>query len=173
MRSTLLAVALAAVTFTAAQAAPVSVAKVSVAIGPELAAQAQTYGQGELDSLAAELKGDVEHALSRGGGLSASGGELKLVLVDAKPNRPTFKQLSDRPGLSMMSFSLGGARIEARLVQPDGSAQIGRYAWYETDILLTPHKWTWSDAYWAFEQFADALAHNPDDLLRKESAKTP
>ncbi|QUD88722.1 hypothetical protein [Phenylobacterium montanum] len=172
MRAKILVTALAVAALAASLAPAASATTVSVSIGPELSAKAQTYGQSELDGLASQLKSEVEHALAGHGQLGPGGGELKLVLADAKANRPTFKELGDRPGLSMMSFSIGGARIEGALVKPDGTSTPLSYEWYETDIRQAPHKWTWSDAYWTFEQFADAFVRHPADLTKK-SANVP
>ncbi|HZZ34176.1 MAG TPA: hypothetical protein VFE03_00525 [Caulobacteraceae bacterium] len=159
MKSLILAAALTATMATAASAAlPTPISEVSVSIGPELQAKANKYGQKDLDMLARDLKRDVERALARSGSAGPGGASLQLVLVDAVPNRPTFKQLGDHVGLSYDSFGVGGAAIEGAIVYPDGRRQPVRYKWYETDIRQTPNLWTWTDAAWTFEQFADRLA---------------
>jgi hypothetical protein len=138
----------------AANAAP---AEVQVQIGPKLQkAAADSLGVKEIDRLAADLKRQVERELGRTGVLE--GARVELTLVDAKPNRPTFKQLGDRPGLSYESFGLGGARIEGRAVAVDGAVTPIRYEWYESDIRYAPYRVTWSDADTAFSQFARGLA---------------
>ncbi|HWA61346.1 MAG TPA: hypothetical protein VG939_08220 [Caulobacteraceae bacterium] len=151
MRSIILAAALAVAGAAAAQPP----ANVTVAIGPELQAKASLYGQRDLDQLADELRHDVERALAR----SHQNVQLKLVLADAKPNRPTFKQLGDTPGLSMQSFGVGGATIEGVATRPDGSTEPVHYRWYESDIRQARHNSTWGDAGWTFQQFADNVAH--------------
>jgi hypothetical protein len=156
----LMAAPIAAASLAAAQAAPAhAVAQVNVTIGPELQAKAKIYGQRELDTLARELKRDVETAVRRHGGATAEGGQLNLVLADATPNHPTFKQLGDTPGLSMQSFGIGGARIEGALVHADGTSEPVRYAWEESDIRQSYGQSTWGDAEWVFQQFADRVAH--------------
>lgn len=139
---------------TAANAAP---AEVQVQIGPKLQkAAADSLGVKEVDRLAADLKRQVERELARTGVLD--GARIELTLVDARPNRPTFKQLGDRPGLSYESYGVGGARIEGRAVAVDGAITPIRYEWYESDIRYAPYRVTWSDADTAFGQFARRLA---------------
>jgi len=160
MKAMFLAGLLAATSVSVAHAAaPHAVATVSVTIGPELQKKAETYGQRDLDDLARELKGDVVQALQRKGGLTPSGGELRLVIADATPSHPTFKQLGDRPGLSMRSVSLGGARIEGVLVRPDGTTEPVRYEWKEDELWMSRTQSTWGDADRAFQMFADRVSH--------------
>ncbi|HEX5380344.1 MAG TPA: hypothetical protein VFW47_17330, partial [Phenylobacterium sp.] len=117
--------------------------EVQVKIGPKLHDQAvRELGLREVDGLAADLRRQVERELGRTGVLE--GARLELTLVDAKPNRPTFKQLGDKPGLSYESFGVGGATIEGRAIAVDGSVTPIRYRWYETDIRNAPYRMTWS-----------------------------
>jgi hypothetical protein len=127
---------------------------VSVAIGPKLQEKADEYGQRELDFLARDLKVSVESRLARAG----SSGRYELVLVDAKPNRPTFEQLGDRPGLSPLSWGVGGATIEGAYVAPDGARTPLAYRWYESDIAWARFESTWGDAQAAFDRFGNRLA---------------
>lgn len=149
-----LAVALAALTFGAAQASAPNVASVEVAIGPDLAGQADKLGARELDHLSRDLRRTVERQLARDGLLGQDGGQLRLVIDDAVPSRPTAQQLLSRPGLSMESFGLGGARISGEYVGADGVRTPIRYSWYETDIRLAAGNVTWSDANTAFARLA-------------------
>ena len=159
MKSLFLAAVIATgVTGAAHAALPTPVSDVSVTIGPQLQAKASKYGQRELDMLAKELKRDVERSLARTGSAGPGGGSVQLVIADAVPNRPTFKQLGDHVGLSYESFGVGGATIEGAIVYPDGHSQPVRYQWYETDIRQAVNTWTWTDASWTFQQFADRLA---------------
>jgi len=137
-----------------ALAAPASV---TVSVGPRLQEKARTdLGVREVDRLADDLRTEVQRQTSRTGVLD--GARIELTLVDAMPNRPTFEQMARRPGLSMSSFGIGGARIEGRAVAPDGTVTPLRFAWYETDIRYTPYRVTWSDAHTAMERFARRLA---------------
>lgn len=138
---------------TAANAAPASV---HVAVGPKLEAKAvKTYGVRDVNELADSLKTEVTRRLVRTG--AYDGARIELTLVDAVPNRPTFKQMGDTPGLSMMSFGVGGAKIEGRAVAPDGKVTPLSYSWYETDIREVRGHATWTDAQWTIDRFASKL----------------
>ena len=139
---------------TAAFAVPASV---SVTIGPELQKKAvEKYGVRDVDRLGAELGKSVVRELNRTG--AYDGARIELTLVDAVPNRPTFKQLSDKPGLSFESFGIGGAKIEGHVIAPGGAVTPLKYSWYETDIRQTWGNSTWSDAQWTISRFASRLA---------------
>lgn len=150
-----LAASIAALALVATSAAAQS-PQVSVAIGPRLAGKADDLGARELDFLARELSRSVETRLARSG--TMAGGRLELVLVDARPNRPTFEQLGDTPGLSMESFGLGGAAIEGAFIAADGSRTPVSYRWYEHDLSSARHASTWADAETAFDRFGNRLA---------------
>lgn len=157
MRPIVLAAALALAGGSSALAAPgPTPAQVQVAIGPELQAKAEkTYGVRDVRDLADELKQQVERRLARTG--AYAGARIELTLADATPNRPTFKQLGDKPGLSFESFGVGGARIEGRVVAPDGKVTPLSYRYYETDIRYARHQSTWADAQWTIQRFAYRL----------------
>lgn len=155
LTTTLSAMALAA----AAHAAPLGpVADVNVTIGPKLQAKADQYGQRDLDYLAAELRESVQKALERAGGLSADGATIELVLEDAVPNRPTFRQMAIKPGLSYESYGIGGAKITGVLTTADGRQVPLGYGWYESDIRWSQSAGTWMDAENTFDRFARRLA---------------
>lgn len=157
MRILTLAVVAALAGAPAALAQTSAPASVHVTVGAELMKKATTtYGVAEVERLAAELQADVSREVGRTGVLS--GGKVELVLVDAVPNRPTFKQMGDKPGLSFQSFGLGGAKIEGQLISVDGQVTPVSYKWYETDIEHAWPKSTWSDAQWTFDRFAGRLA---------------
>lgn len=155
LTTTISALALA----VAAQAAPLGpAADVNVAIGPELQAKADQYGQRDLDYLAAELRESVQEAFERAGGLSAGGATIDLILEDALPNRPTFRQMALKPGLSYASFGIGGATISGVLTTADGRRVPLSYRWYESDIRWSQGAGTWMDAENTFDRFARRLA---------------
>ncbi|WP_309087942.1 hypothetical protein [Phenylobacterium sp.] len=163
MRTLALAAAALLASASTALAAP---AAVSVAIGPELQEKAEkTYGVRDVTRLADDLRQDVERALAKSG--AHQDARIELVLTDAKPNRPTFKQLSDTPGLSMQSFGVGGAAIEGRIVAADGAVTPVTYRWYETDIRQAWGDWVWSDAQVSFDRFARRLARNDTRLAQR------
>ena len=162
MRLIALSVAALLASATTALAAP---ATVSVAIGPELQTKAEkTYGVREVRDLADDLRSSVERSLARTGAMENT--RIELTLVDAKPNRPTFRQLGDTPGLSMESFGIGGATIEGRIVRADGSTAPLAYRWYETDIRQVYGHATWTDANWTFNRFARRLARGEEVASR-------
>jgi len=138
---------------TAASAAPASV---NVTIGPELQVKAaKSLGQRDVNDLAAELRTQVEKQLAKTG--AYDGQRIELELTDVQPNRPTFKQLADRPGLSYESFGIGGARIEGSAIAPDGKVTPISYRYYESDIRYARRGGTWADAEWTIDRFAYRL----------------
>lgn len=154
MRTLSLAIAVVLASATTAFATPESV---SVSVGPELQAKAlKTFGERDVNDLAKTLRTTVERRLSKTG--AYDGARIELVLTDATPNRPTFKQLSDTPGLSLRSFGVGGASIEGRAIAPDGKVTPLRYSYLEPDIRWSSRGATWSDAENTFEQFAAELS---------------
>jgi hypothetical protein len=145
-----------------ALAAPASV---SVTLAPELQKKfTKTYGQREADMLSADLKRVVERSLAKSG--AHDGARVELTLTDAVPNRPTFKELGDKPGLSIESRGIGGAAIKGRIVEADGAVLPVDYHWYETDIREVRGYWTWSDAEWVFDRFARRLAKG-EEMARR------
>ncbi|KQY26103.1 hypothetical protein ASD38_20365 [Caulobacter sp. Root487D2Y] len=144
-----------------ALAAP-AVSTVKVSIGPALADQVDEIGQRDLDILTAELRRTVEKRISP----SPDGGVLTLVIDDARPNRPTPRQLMTTQGLSMSSFGIGGARISGDYLDPAGNRTPIAYSWYETDIRWAPYSSTWHDAEAAFDRLAVRLARDQFDEKR-------
>jgi hypothetical protein len=162
MRLLALSAAALLVSATTALAAPPSV---SVTVAPELQQKFdKTYGIREARELTADLQTSVEKSLARTGAYEDA--RIELTLVDVKPNRPTFKQLGDTPGLSFESFGVGGADIEGRIIAADGTEIPVGYRWYETDIRQVRANWTWSDAAWTFDRFARKLARG-GELARR------
>ncbi|MCR5875681.1 hypothetical protein LRS10_16820 [Phenylobacterium sp. J426] len=156
----------AAALLASASTALAAPATVSVTIGPELQAKAEkTYGVRDVQRLADSLRGEVERRLTKSG--AHQDAQIELVLTDAKPNRPTFKQLADTPGLSMESFGIGGAAIEGRLIAADGTVTPLSYRWYESDIRQAYGDWVWSDAEVSFDRFAARLARNDARLAQR------
>ena len=140
-------------------------ALVSVSIAPALQAKAaKTLGVREVNDLADQLRARVERRLAKTG--AYEGARLELVLVDVQPNRPTFKQMADKPGLSFESFGVGGARIEGRAVTADGVATPLGYSYYEPDIAQAAMRATWSDAEWTIDRFAYRLGRGEGGVRR-------
>jgi hypothetical protein len=138
-----------------AAAAPASV---TVTVGPELQAKAaSTLGQRDIDELAAHLRKAVERQAARTS--AYDGAHIVLELTDARPNRPTFKQMADQPSLSFESFSTGGARIDGHIIASGGAMTPISYSYYEPDIRNARLSSVWADADWTIERFAYALGH--------------
>ena len=136
-----------------AQAQP---AGVSVSIGPDLQQKAEALGEPEVRRQADALATTVSDALTRAGALE--GAQVNLVLTDIKPNRPTFEQMADRPGLDgQRSISIGGATIEGEVVTADGQHLPVRYDWYSNSLADVRGFNTWQDAERAFDRLADNL----------------
>lgn len=162
MRLIALSAAALLLSASATLAAPASV---TVTVGPELQKKFEkTYGVREAGDLTSDLRESVETALARSG--SHDGARIELVLTDVKPNRPTFKQMADIPGLSMQSFGVGGAAIEGRIVTADGQERPVKYSWYESDIRQSYANWVWHDAEWTFDRFARRLARGQEVARR-------
>lgn len=156
---------IAATVLAIAGSAAAAPATVSVALKPELQTKFEkTYGVREAEFLTRDLQTTVEKSLARKG--IYEGGRVELTLVDVKPNRPTFKQLSDTPGLSLQSFGIGGAELSGRVITADGAETPISFRWYETDIRQAYGNSVWSDAEWTFDRFARRLA-NGEQLARR------
>ncbi len=115
------------------------------------------YGERDLSELAERLQKKFEKRLVKEG-LSVDADAdtiMRLVITDAKPNRPTFKQLSKEPGLSFQSYGTGGASFEGEVLTAGGES-LGElsYAWYEWNIEDAYFGGTWSDAHRAMDRFA-------------------
>jgi hypothetical protein len=156
MRTFAIAVAALLASATAAFAAPASVV---VTVGPELHAKAvKTLGVRDVNELAVRLQTTVERRLAKTH--NYDGARIELVLADAQPNRPTFKQMGDRPGLSYESFGIGGAEITGRAIAANGAVTPINYRYYESDIRWARRGGTWADAEATFDRFADNLRHD-------------
>src|SRR5690606_23257679 len=131
-------------------------AAITVTLGPDVQEQADELGVREVQEQADRLAVVVQQALARDGALD--GARIELVLTDLKPNRPTFPQAADRPGLDMIrSRSIGGAAIEGRITTADGQTLPVSYDWYSPSIRDVRGYSTWQDADRAFERLAANL----------------
>lgn len=119
------------------------------------------YGERDLNRLVERLEDRMEKQLTKRGVTVSEGADtvMRLIITDARPNRPTFNQLSKEPGLSYRSFGNGGAAIEGEIIQAGGES-LGEfsYAWYENDIDFAAHSGTWTDAHRALDRFARKTA---------------
>ncbi|MDB5469273.1 MAG: hypothetical protein JWR84_833 [Caulobacter sp.] len=145
-----------------AAAAPAFAAEpeVTVTYGPQLEKKIDEYGVRDVDRLAEDLRQSVIKEAA--GNPALDGARIDLVLEDAVPNRPTFQQMSDKPGLSYESFGIGGASISGRVIRADGASRPVSYRWYESDIRWAWPAGTWHDAEQTFDRFARSLARDRD-----------
>jgi hypothetical protein len=91
-------------------------------------------------------------------GVSAD--RVVVTINDAKPNRPTWEQVSDKPGLDpMRSKSIGGATVTGIAYDAAGK-ELGtfEYKWYESDLRNVIPGATWHDAQRTFDRFARRFA---------------
>ncbi|MEQ1617617.1 MAG: hypothetical protein ABL883_04645 [Terricaulis sp.] len=164
MRSTLALASLAA--FFAfsfpANAAPVNLSPVS--FSPEFqTALDDDLGAREGERLQADLVRAVTRELAaRGATIGEGGVTVELSIIDADPNRPTWQQMTNRPGLDYIrSISLGGADLRAILRGADGqvvSEVTHRRYDYNIEDAAVQGATTWSAAQRAIRGFAQRVA---------------
>ena len=132
-------------------------ASVNVTLGPDLQDKVEELGERDVRRQADRLAEIVSRALSRTAALD--GARIDLVLTDLKPNRPTFEQMAQRPGLDgHHSLSIGGAAIEGSITTADGQVTPVRYDWYSSSLAEVRGYTTWQDADRAYERLASRLA---------------
>lgn len=144
------------------QWAPAAAQPVSVSYSPEFQASLHdTLGDREGAYLTREVNHAISAALARRGVAAGSGAiVVETTIIDADPNRPTFQQLVDRPGLDpMRSISIGGAELHAVLRSADGrvltEVNHRRYDFTIEDVFPSM---TWSAADQAIRGFAEKVA---------------
>ena len=164
MRSTLALASLAALFALSfpANAAPVNLSPVS--FSPEFqTALDEDLGAREGERLQADLVRAVTRELAARGATIGEGAlTIELSIIDAAPNRPTWRQLTDRPGLDYIrSISVGGADLRAILRGADGQV-VGevthrRYNYSIEDAAIGASS-TWSEAQRTIRRFASRVA---------------
>lgn len=123
---------------------------------------ADDYGAREGAYLEETVDRALARALARVGGEVAASAPIAIeaTIVEARPNRPTFQQLADRPGLDFgRSLSTGGAELIAVIRGADG-AQLGevRYRYFTPTLRDVYTPTTWGDAHQAIHRFARRVA---------------
>ena len=150
--------ALAAMTLAPIAAA----ADIEITYSPEFQEKLQDdYGIKEGDKLQEDIRSDLERELGKA---NIDPARVTVTILDAKPNRPTMEQLSERPGLDMLrSKSIGGMDLHGIAYDTSGTP-IGEleYGWFETDIRDVNAAGVWSDARRASRRFAQKFA---DELI--------
>ncbi len=154
MRCVLAALAGLALAAAPAASALTIEAKISPAFQEKLD---KDYGVRETKVLTSYLTSKIESHFTRQG---VKADRVVVTIEDAKPNRPTFEQVSEKPGLDpIRSISLGGAHITGIAYDASGK-EIGTldYDWYETSLENTIASTTWTDARWSIDRFARRFA---------------
>jgi hypothetical protein len=160
--------AAAALIVLAAPAAAAPVTLAPAALSAELSETvADEYGAREGAYLQSRVDRALERALARVGATTAEGAPIRVetTIVTARPNRPTFEQLTATPGLDYArSFGTGGAELVAVIRGADG-APLGevRHRYYSDDIRWVYANTTWHDAERAIQRFARKVA---DEVAR-------
>ncbi|MEP1144673.1 MAG: hypothetical protein ABJH52_13210 [Henriciella sp.] len=123
---------------------------------------ADNYGEREGETLTEDIIEDLDHAFERAG---VSPAKVDITIVNAKPNRPTFQQLTDEPGLdALRSISIGGMKLVGTVYDAEGEVVATQeYGWFENDIRDAFGGSTWSDANRASRRFAKKLATELSD----------
>lgn len=130
--------------------------QVTVTVGGDLTEQVEDLGQRDVDRQLVRLQSVVERRLARDRALD--GATINLVITDLKPNRPTWQQAIDKPGLSIMdSISIGGATIEGEVITADGQRLPVRYSRYSPSLADVYGFTTWQDADRAYDRLASNL----------------
>jgi hypothetical protein len=115
------------------------------------------YGVKEGAKLTKDIREDLEHELEK---IRYEPARIEVTILDAKPNRPTMGQLSNKPGLDMLrSKSVGGMELSGIAYDASGSAVAElQYDWFETSIEDVMAMSVWGDANRASRKFARKLA---------------
>ena len=123
---------------------------------------ADNYGEREGEKLTEDILKDLEHAFEKAG---VDPAKVDVEIVDAKPNRPTFEQISNEPGLdAFRSISIGGMELVGTAYDADGNVLATQeYEWFENNIRDVVGSSTWTDANRASRRFASRLAKQLND----------
>lgn len=135
---------------------------VNVTLGADLRDKVDEIGEREVQEQVDRLAEVVGRAVAEREDLH--GARIDLVLTDLKPNRPTFHQMVERPGLDgQRSVSIGGAAIEGQVTLADGTTRPISYDWFSTSIAEVRGTSTWQDADRAYQRLARRLASGQYD----------
>ena len=149
--------------FALATAPAALAATIDVDYSPEFQEKLQDdYGFKEGERLADDIRGDIERELKKA---NIDADRVTVTIVDAAPNRPTMKQMADRPGLDMLrSKSIGGMDLKGTVFDASGTpvAEL-EYDWYETSSGKVVTASVWSDANGASSRFPRKLAEELTD----------
>jgi len=165
MRTALLAAAFALIALPAA-ADPVAIAPANFSRAFQEKLD-DDIGVREAGVLQRAVHAALARSLVRAGATPAQDAAVTVetTIVDARNNRPTFEQLSDRPGLSYIgSIGTGGAELTGVIRGADGR-ELRRvtHRWYENQLAwASPEQW--GDARRAIDGFARKVARAYGEL---------
>jgi len=120
------------------------------------------YGEREGTILSEDIIEDLDRAFEK---IGVAPARVDVTIVDAKPNRPTFQQLSDRPGLdAFRSISLGGMKLAGTAYDAEGEVLTTvEYDWFENNIQHVIGSGVWTDANRASQRFSSRMAKQLSD----------
>lgn len=123
---------------------------------------ADNYGEREGEKLTEDILDDLQRAFEKAG---VDPAKVDVEIVNAKPNRPTFEQLSSEPGLdAFRSISIGGMELVGTVYDAEGNVVATQeYSWFENNIRDVVGSATWTDANRASRRFATKLAAQLND----------
>lgn len=145
---------------TTISAPDVKVSTITASASEKIKNEKIRWDSNDIEYLKKALIKRVTDRLGSSNLMSDSGARLELILVDITPNRPTMHEMSERIGLNLVSFGLGGAEIEAHLIGADGS-DLGKmhYRYFSSQLdQFSSGVTTWYDARRAFDKFSRRLA---------------
>ena len=123
----------------------------AIAISSELQTKFdKEYGVREAAALKQELQRTVDRSLKKMGPSKVA--FVDLTIEDAKPNKPTFQQLSKNTSLSYSSsYSTGGAKVSAKLFDSTGALiSTVSHEYYSRGLNEVLSEYGWADADRAF-----------------------
>lgn len=168
LRTALSALVLSAVCSAVPPALAETIRIEPISVAPKLEEKfSEDYGVREREILLRETQRQLSRSLERAGHTLTNGPSdyvLAITFEDAKPNKPTFEQLGDQPGLDYSaSISLGGAKFTATLTPTSGgAARTFVSEFYENDIRDVRAVDTWGDARRGMRRLAnDVVAGLP------------
>ena len=120
------------------------------------------YGEKSLNNLAKSLETKMSKRFAKKGIVISDDAPvtMRVTITDVKNNRPTFKQISQEPGLSFQSIAIGGAELNAEFIDQDGTL-LGsmHYSYFERDFDISrDFSSVWFDANRGFTLFAKEAA---------------
>ena len=118
------------------------------------------YGANEAAALSAKISEQLGAALDARGVAADKSVRIETAIIEATPDRPTYKQLAETVTLDRTnSYGLGGAILDARLVDSSGRVLSEVHDnWYANDLRLARTNDTWQSADRAIAHFANKVA---------------